>query len=162
MTRVICSYSDSVDVMGITRQRETTTRNEDRKRARTRHTARRRTFLFHKLAQMLQGSRSHTMVFWRLLLGTLLIYPVPLHARSRASLFEFVDQVTELSPSTFSDVAVSSVPWVLDCYSPGCPHCVRFAPTVSHLDLLLSLALGPQAPNMRRTWCMYLHELLRF
>ncbi|CAM9355093.1 unnamed protein product [Ectocarpus sp. 12 AP-2014] len=69
------------------------------------------------------------MVFWRLLLGTLLIYPVPLHARSRASLFEFVDQVTELSPSTFSDVAASSVPWVLDCYSPGCPHCVRFAPT---------------------------------
>ncbi|CBJ27276.1 hypothetical protein Esi_0063_0121 [Ectocarpus siliculosus] len=69
------------------------------------------------------------MVFWRLLLGTLLIYAVPLHARSRASLFEFVDQVTELSPSTFSDVAASSVPWVLDCYSPGCPHCVRFAPT---------------------------------
>lgn len=66
-----------------------------------------------------------------LFVSSLLSCPTSLHSIHSASLFEFVDQVTEVSPKSFSRHAESSVPWVLNCYSPGCGHCKRFAPVVS-------------------------------
>lgn len=63
-----------------------------------------------------------------------LTLPSQVHS-SKASLFELTEQVEEISPAKFSTIAESAVPWVLDCYSPGCPHCVRFKPKVSALEL---------------------------
>lgn len=69
---------------------------------------------------------------------TLLTAPALVHSliRSKASLFELTEQVRELSPASFSRIAESSVPWVLDCYSPSCPHCTRFKPKVGELALI--------------------------
>lgn len=63
--------------------------------------------------------------------SALLSCPTSVRSGGTASLFEFVDEVTEISPQSFPALAESSVPWVLNCYSPGCGHCKRFAPTVS-------------------------------
>lgn len=52
---------------------------------------------------------------------------------SRASLFEFSEYVQELNPETFAAAADSHTPWAVDCYSPGCPHCTKFAPIVSEV-----------------------------
>ena len=56
------------------------------------------------------------------------------HSGSKASLFELTQQVEEISPTKFLAIAQSSVPWVLDCYSPACGHCVRFKPKVSAFE----------------------------
>lgn len=68
---------------------------------------------------------------------TLLALPARVHSliRTKASLFELTEQVTEITLASFSPIAKSSVPWVLDCYSPSCPHCVRFKPKVRELVL---------------------------
>lgn len=63
--------------------------------------------------------------------SALLNCPTSVDGVGTPSLFEFVQQVTEISPKSFSQHAESSVPWVLNCYSPVCGHCKRFAPTVS-------------------------------
>lgn len=68
---------------------------------------------------------------------TLLTLPPHVQSRGKASLFEFSEQVTEISPAKFSTIAESVVPWVLDCYSPACPHCVSFKPKVCELELNL-------------------------
>ena len=54
---------------------------------------------------------------------------------SQASLFEFSEHVLELNPDSFGLKAGSTEPWVVNCYSPGCPHCTRFAPTVSVFEM---------------------------
>lgn len=66
----------------------------------------------------------------RLLLLATLLSSRAGHA-SRASLFEFSVHVQELNPASFAAAVESQQPWVIDCYSPGCPHCTRFKPTVS-------------------------------
>lgn len=66
---------------------------------------------------------------------TILACPAHVHSRSKSSLFELTEQVREISAASFPRIAESSEPWVLDCYSPLCPHCVRFKPKVSTLEL---------------------------
>lgn len=51
-------------------------------------------------------------------------------AQQRPSLFEDSPYVTELDPESLSRVLKSSEPWVVNTYSPACPHCRKFAPKV--------------------------------
>ncbi|CAM9711322.1 unnamed protein product [Pylaiella littoralis] len=69
--------------------------------------------------------------------SALLSCPTSVRSGGTASLFEFVDEVTEISPQSFPALAESSVPWVLNCYSPGCGHCKRFAPTWGDVGTVL-------------------------
>ncbi|CAM9576869.1 unnamed protein product [Scytosiphon promiscuus] len=65
-----------------------------------------------------------------LILLTILCSCLPFPALcKKTSLFELVEQVTELSAETFGRQADSKTAWVIDFYSPMCPHCVRFKPT---------------------------------
>lgn len=72
---------------------------------------------------------------WFGLLAAITLLTLPSQVHSKASLFELTEQVEEISPARFETIAKSSVPWVLDCYSPACPHCVRFKHKVSVLEL---------------------------
>lgn len=54
--------------------------------------------------------------------------------RGTASLFELSEHVQELNEESLA--AIQDDPdqrWAINAYSPGCPHCRRFAPKVSWL-----------------------------
>eukprot|EP00752_Nemacystus_decipiens_P001761 g1702.t1 len=96
------------------------------------------------------------MTFRRIRVGlmaaiTLLTVPSKVQSgRSKSSLFELTEQVEEISPAKFLTIAESSAPWVLDCYSPACPHCVRFKPKWE----MVGKALQDSAVNVGAVNCI--------
>lgn len=71
----------------------------------------------------------------RLLFLVTVIFARTGHCSKSASLFESSQHVKELNPVSFHEIVEAKVPWVIDCYSPGCPHCIHFKPTVSRVEI---------------------------